>query len=107
MPGADARKGKPKYKQYKRARDAENYAKKLGVKNVHYGGRIEIANVSNHALHLAYDRDLPMPESVIVKEGFDPAECEDPDELTHYLVASGAPGEIHINGSHEGWADLE
>jgi hypothetical protein len=106
MPGAEAKSKKPKYKEYKRARDAQNFARKLGAKNVDYGGRVDIANVCNHVLSLASQREVPMPQGVIVQEDFS-AENEDPDELAYYVHAGGAPGEVHVNGAHEAWADLE
>jgi hypothetical protein len=64
MPGAEARSRRPANRTYKRLRDAQNFAQRLGVGQVDYGGRIDIANVANHAFFLAYERGVPMPTAV-------------------------------------------
>jgi hypothetical protein len=108
MPSAEARKRRPKYKQYKQVRRAEDFARRLGVPGqVDYRGRLDIANVCNDGLFTASEHGVPMPGSIIVKDGFLEAENEDPRELAYYLPGTGgAPGEIYINAGHPAWADV-
>jgi hypothetical protein len=107
MRSAEARSRRPKFKLYKRVKAAQEFAKKLGVRHVDYGNRLDLANVCNHALFAAYERGIPMPESVIVQEEFTEEEYENPAEMAYYISVGGGPGEIHINGGHEGWGNLE
>jgi hypothetical protein len=107
MPGAEARDRGPKYKEYKRLRDAENFARnQLSIRDVDYGGRLDIANVSNHALLLAYLRRIPMPCAIRVRAF---SEDEDtPEELAYYDAGLlDRPGEIVVNSAHPAWSNLE
>jgi hypothetical protein len=61
MRGACARSRRPVFREYKRVRDAQRFAQRLGVENAEYEERIDIANLINHALFLAYERGLPLP----------------------------------------------
>jgi hypothetical protein len=49
MQSAEARSRSLRYKEYKRIHDAQNFARRLGIGVVDYGGRTAIANLTNHA----------------------------------------------------------
>jgi hypothetical protein len=103
----EARSRRPKFKEYQRVHYAEAFARTLGVREVSYGGRIDIANVCNHGLLLVSGHGVPMPSAVFVKERFTRDEMEDPDEMAYYFAGfSNRPGEIYINGDHPAWLDL-
>jgi hypothetical protein len=110
MPAAEARQRKPKYREYKRVRDAEQFARNvLGVQEVDYGGNLAIANVSNHALFTAKERGVPMPSRAIVKAQFRQKDGEDPNDYAYYLANPGskAPGEIYINAGRKVWTNID
>jgi hypothetical protein len=105
--GAEARSRRPQFKEYKRVHYAEAFARKLGVGEVDYGGRLDIANVCNHGLFIASERGAPMPSRIVVEERFTREETEGPDEMAYYLAGFGSrPGEIYINGEHPAWRNL-
>jgi hypothetical protein len=103
---AEARSRPPQYREYKRLQAAEQFAKnKLGVGEVNYGGRLDVANLCNHALFLAWQREIPMPRSVTFRP-FQPGEGS-PNDLAHYQPEfSDAPGHIVLNAQHPGWQDI-
>ncbi len=105
---AEARKRKPKYKEYKRIRDAENFARSLGVKDVVYGRHLRIGNVANHALLLVYERRLPLPSRIEIKDQFTRAESEDPNDFGYYLTLPGSntPGELYFNAARKVWTNI-
>jgi hypothetical protein len=104
MAGVEARRRRLKYKVYKKVRYAEHFARRLGVGQVSYGGRIDIANVCNHGLFLAREQGVPMPRAVLVRAF---TEEDDPNELASYQPGvSNTPGEIEVNKGHEGWNDM-
>jgi hypothetical protein len=104
MSGAEARNRRPRYKQYKRVRDAEAFARRLGVSTANYADNLEIANNANHALFLAHERGVPMPQSVTVRP-FDQPD-DDPTNFAFYDAGlADEPGGIVINAAHEIWTD--
>src|SRR5262249_19796999 len=104
MRGVEARSRRPRYKQYTRVRDAQAFARRLGIEAVDYGGRIDLAHPANHALFLAYERAAPIPQAVRVRP-FNEAD-DDPTEIAYYQAGFGdAPGEIEINSEHSFWED--
>jgi hypothetical protein len=104
MPGAEARSRRPAYRTYKRVRDAQNFARKLGVGQVDYGRRIDIANLANHGLFLAWERGVPMPAAVRARAFSE--EGDSPDEIAYYQPALGdSPGEMGLNSGHPAWGD--
>jgi hypothetical protein len=103
--GAEARGRKPRYKEYKRVWAAQNFAVRLGVPQVDYGGRIDMANVVNHGLFLAQERGVPMPAAIRVRP-FTEEEGDRPDEMAYYACIGGAVGEIDINATHPGWQNI-
>lgn len=108
MPSPEARQRKPKYKENKRVRHAENFATNvLGIKEVDYGGNLIIANHANHAFFLAGERGVPMPSRVVARP-FHVHEGDDPREIAYYVhnPGSNAPGEIEINSGHTVWGNL-
>jgi hypothetical protein len=107
MRGAEARRRRPTFKTYKRVRDAEAFARKLGVGTVDYGNRLDIANAFNDGLFVVYRRGVPMPSRIVVQEYFRRDAMEDPAEMAYYLAGFGdGPGEVHVNGDHPAWRDL-
>jgi hypothetical protein len=105
MRGGEARTRRPQYKEYKRVRDAQRFTERLGVGAVDYGGRIDIANLANHALFLAHEQGVPMPAAVRAR-AFTEAEGDDPTEIAYYVAGFGdAVGEIDINSAHPFWDD--
>jgi hypothetical protein len=106
MPGVEARRRRPVYKVYRRLRDAETFARnQLDVAEVDYGGRLDIANLANHALWVAHGRELPMPRAIWVRPFVE--EGDSPDELAYYQPGIGdSPGEITINSGHQAWDDI-
>jgi len=106
MQGVEARGKRRQYKEYKRTRDAETFAKKLGIPAVDYGGRVGIANLANRALFEAGGRGVPLPTSIWIR-AFD-QEDDDPSEIAYYVPGlTGGRGEIVINADHPFWADPE
>jgi hypothetical protein len=104
---AESRSRRPRFKKYKRIHHAQAFARKLGVGEVDYKGRLDIANVCNHGLFLVSENSAPMPSRLIVKGQFTRNELEDPDEIAYYLAGlSSQAGEIIINGEHPAWQDL-
>lgn len=104
MQGVEARGKRRQYKEYKRTRDAETFAKKLGIHAVNYGGRVDIANLANRALYEAGGRGVPLQTSILVR-AFD-QEDDDPSEIAYYVPAlTGGCGEIVINAGHSFWAN--
>jgi hypothetical protein len=101
-----SRSRKPQYKVYKRVKDAQNFAKKLGVGEADYGERLDIANTCNHALFLLQEKSVPMPRSVKVKRFDEPG--ENPKDLAYYEAQPGsnAPGSIFLNVQAKGWAEI-
>lgn len=107
MPGAEAGSRRPKFKEYQRVHHAEAFARKLGVQEVDYRGRLDIANTCNHGLFVVSERGVPMPLRIVVKERFTRQGMEDPNEMAYYLAGLGSqPGEIFINGEHPAWRHL-
>jgi hypothetical protein len=107
MPGAEARQRRPRFKLYKRVRPAEAFARQLGVGEVDYRGRLDIANVCNHGLWVVAALEMPMPSRIVVKEYFAAEEMENPEELAYYLAGFGnQPGEVYLNGDHPAWRNL-
>ncbi len=104
MPFAEARSRRLVYKEYKRVRDAERFARRLGVAQADYADRLKIANLANHALFLGHERGVPMPRAIGVRP-FD-QEGDDPTNFAFYDAGlSDEPGELVINGGHEIWDD--
>jgi hypothetical protein len=105
MPGAEAKGKKPKYKVYKLAHHAQNFAKALGVQEVNYAGRVDVANVCNHGLFVCRQRGVPMPRGVQVG----PITPASPDEVTladYTPNLSGAAGDITINVAAPEWQNI-
>jgi hypothetical protein len=104
MRGVEARSKIPRFKEYKRPKQAEDFAKRLGVQTVNYGGRVDIANLVNRALHEVAGHGVPMPTSVLVRP-FD-QEDDDQNEIAYYTPGlTGGPGEMVINADHAFWVD--
>ena len=107
MAGSEARNRRLKFKEYQRIYFAEQFARKLGVREVDYRGRLDIANVCNHGLFLVFTRGVPMPSRLVVKEWFTREEAEDPNEIGYYSAGFGnQPGEIYLNEEHPAWRNL-
>jgi hypothetical protein len=102
MPAVEARSRRPRYKEYKRVWDAQNFACRLGVGAADYGDRVDIGNIVNHALYLAHERGVPMPSAVRLRPFTE--EDDYPDEIAYYQAGFGdSPGEIVINSYHPVW----
>jgi len=106
MPGAEARSSKPRYKEYKQIPAAQNFAQRLGVQEVDYGGRLDIANNANHALFLAHERGVPMPRSFVVRHQFT-TEGGGNDYGAYHAEWRDAPGVIYIQSGRDVWRDIE
>jgi hypothetical protein len=105
MRSAEARSRRPRFKEYTRVRDAQNFAQKLGVGNADYGNRVDIANLVNHALFLAYEQESPLPHAIRVRP-FTEQEGDDTADIACYLPGLGnSPGEIEVNSDHFLWSD--
>jgi hypothetical protein len=107
MSGVEARSRRLRYKVYRRVRDAQLFAQRLGLRDADFGGRLDIANLANHAFFLAYELRAPLPQAVRVRS-FTEQEGDDLREIACYHPGLGdAPGEIQINSSHGFWEDPE
>jgi hypothetical protein len=106
MPGVEARRRRPKFKEYTRVGDAQNFARdQLGVGQVDYESNLVIANVANHALFAAHARGVPMPRSIRVRPFTEEGDNE--NEMAYYDAGLlDAPGEIVLNANHRVWGNL-
>jgi hypothetical protein len=87
MRAVEARSRRPRFKEYNRVRDAQNFAQRLHVGVADYGGRIDIANLANHALFLACEQGFPLPQAMRVRPY---TEADDkPDEIAFYQPGIG------------------
>jgi hypothetical protein len=104
MPCAEAKSKIPPYKIYKRVHHAQSFAKGLGVREVDYADRIDIANVANHGLYVCHQRGVPMPHSIRVAPI---TSVSGEVELANYTPSlGGGTGDILLNGSAAEWLDI-
>lgn len=106
MRGVEARSRCFRYKEYKRLRDAEIFARnQLAIEKVDYGERLYIANVANHGFFIAHQHGAPMPRAIKVRPF---VEVDDRAEELAYCDAGllDLPGEIVVNSAHRAWSDL-
>jgi hypothetical protein len=96
-----SRERQPRYRPYKTLKAAEDLARRFGVRHVDLDGRVDIGNVVNAGLALAYSRSLPIPQEIKVRPFNEPDDV--PDEAAYYLPGVAT---IEINSDHEAWVDV-
>jgi hypothetical protein len=95
-----SRKRQPRYRQYKTLNAAEGLARRFGVREVDYGRRVDIGNVVNAGLALAFARGLPIPGAIVVRPFNEPDDVA--DEAAYYLPGVAT---VEINSDHDAWTD--
>jgi hypothetical protein len=101
--GEDGGSDGGEFRPAKTVEEAHEFATSLGVEDVDYGDRLDIANNANDALAVAHQRGLPMPAAIKVEEFPE----DQADEWANYTPApSGAIGTIAINAGNPAWEDM-